>query len=49
MKKSKKQIRSEFKFNIEIFKDRDNKEIKISNMPIDKIKVVCDELMEKYG
>jgi hypothetical protein len=49
MKKSKKQIKSEYKFNIEVYRDRDNKEIKISNMPIYKIKIVCLELLEKYG
>ena len=44
-----KHIKSEYKFNIEIFQDKGNKEIKISNMPFDKLKVVVEELIDKYG
>jgi len=46
---SRKHIKSEFKFNIEVYQDRGNKEIKISNMPFNKLKIVCDELIDKYG
>lgn len=45
----KNRSRSEYKFNLEIYRDRDNKEVKISNMPIDKIKIISDEIFEKYG
>jgi hypothetical protein len=45
----KKHNRSEYKFNIEVFQDKGNKEIKISNMPFDKLKLVVEELLKKYG
>jgi hypothetical protein len=40
--------KSEYRFNLEIFKHEHDKEIKISNMPIDKLKVVAQELEDKY-
>lgn len=49
MKKVRINKRSEWLFNIEIYKVDGAKEIKISNMPINKLKIVTDELKEKYG
>ena len=43
------QTRSEWRFNIEIFREGGNKEIKVSNVSLDKFKVICDELYAKYG
>jgi hypothetical protein len=49
MKNTKPKSRSEWMFNIEIFKNQGAKEIKISNMPIVKLDEVVNDLKEKYG
>jgi len=45
---SKKHISSEYRFNIEVYKNIGNKEIKISNMPIERLEEVASDLKEKY-
>lgn len=45
---AKKHINSEYRFNIEIYKVNSSKELKISNMPIDKLEQVAIDLKEKY-
>ena len=44
-----KRSKSEYKFNIEIFKDRGSKEISITNASINDIRFIVDELYNKYG
>jgi len=49
MKKIKINKRNEWFFNIEIIKVDGCKEIKVSNMPLNRLRLVSDELLEKYG
>ena len=39
---------SEYIFNLEIYRDSGNKEFKITNMPLSKLKEVIKDLEDKY-
>jgi hypothetical protein len=44
----KKNVRVEWMFNIEVFKNQGAKEIKIANMPLNNLDDVVKDLKEKY-
>jgi hypothetical protein len=48
MKKRSKSL-DEYRFNIEVFKDKKDKEYKATNIPISSLDDVFEQLKSKYG
>lgn len=40
--------KSEYRFNLEVFRDGHSKEVKLVNFPLDKLAEVANDLKEKY-